>query len=180
MAIASSSPPPEAEAFAEHDHRQCQHQALRHAEDACAQQGARLTSVRRRVLELLWESHQPQTAYELLHRLEQQDGRPVAPPTVYRALEFLQAHGLAHRLASLNAFIGCSADCAAEAGNGRRSLQFLICQGCHHVAELHSPRLESALSAEAEAQGFALGPSVLELVGLCPRCQSAGGGEGLS
>src|SRR3954453_3718975 len=90
----------------DHDHADCVAAALGAAERLCARRGARLTELRRRVLELIWRSHEPIGAYALLDRLGRERGR-VAPPTVYRALEFLIAHGLVHRIASLNAFIGC-------------------------------------------------------------------------
>lgn len=51
--------------------------------------GLRLTALRRRVLELVWQSHKPLGAYDILAVLSEQDGRRAAPPTVYRALDFL-------------------------------------------------------------------------------------------
>ena len=91
----------------EHDHRRCVANALDDAEAVCAERGARLTPVRRRVLEIIWQSHRPLGAYAILEVLSG-EGHSPAPPTVYRALEFLLTHGLVHRLSSLNAFIGCS------------------------------------------------------------------------
>jgi Fur family zinc uptake transcriptional regulator len=75
----------------------------------CAQKGLRLTALRRRVLELVWQSHKPLGAYDILAVLSEQDGRRAAPPTVYRALDFLLENGLVHRISSLNAFVGCDA-----------------------------------------------------------------------
>src|SRR5690606_10698879 len=89
-----------------HDHEQCVSDALAAAEQVCERSGARLTPVRRGVLGLVWQSHRPMGAYDLLDTLAREDDRRPAPPTVYRALDFLQEHGLVHRIASLNAFIG--------------------------------------------------------------------------
>jgi Fur family zinc uptake transcriptional regulator len=80
--------------------------ALRGAERLCTTQGLRLTPIRRRVLELIWQSHRPSGAYEILGQLAA-EGRKPSPPTVYLALGFLLAHGLAHRVSSRNAFVGC-------------------------------------------------------------------------
>ncbi|RMD92342.1 MAG: transcriptional repressor, partial [Alphaproteobacteria bacterium] len=91
-------------AFAPHDHRACAAAALARAEARCRESGLRLTPLRRRVLEILLESHRPLGAYDILARLRA-DGRPAQPPVAYRALDFLVAHGLAHRLHSLNAFL---------------------------------------------------------------------------
>jgi Fur family zinc uptake transcriptional regulator len=90
-----------------HDHSHCVHSALSEADTLCAQKGLRLTALRRRVLELVWQSHKPLGAYDILAVLSEQDGRRAAPPTVYRALDFLLENGLVHRISSLNAFVGC-------------------------------------------------------------------------
>ncbi len=147
-----------------HDHADCLAGALQAAERLCARRGARLTEIRRRVLELVWRSHQPVGAYALLERLGRERGR-VAPPTVYRALDFLIAHGLAHRIASLNAFIGCAHPDRDHIG------QFLVCSGCGSAAELDDRRIDEAIRSPAEAAGFAVERPVIELAGRCPHCR---------
>lgn len=82
-----------------HDHSHCVHTALSEADTLCTQKGLRLTALRRRVLELVWQSHKPLGAYDILGVLSEQDGRRAAPPTVYRALDFLLENGLVHRIA---------------------------------------------------------------------------------
>ena len=75
---------------------------LTEAETLAARRGQRLTKIRRKVLRLLLESSEPSKAYDLLANL---DGEGSAkPPTVYRALDFLQDVGLAHKIESLNAY----------------------------------------------------------------------------
>ncbi|MCW8893915.1 MAG: transcriptional repressor, partial [Deltaproteobacteria bacterium] len=71
----------------EHDHQRCITEAVANAEQLSQEQGQRFTKLRRRVFELVWQQHKPIGAYEVLEQL-QKDGR-AAPPTVYRALEFL-------------------------------------------------------------------------------------------
>ena len=85
-----------------HNHQACVNQALDDARHICQQHNARLTPTRQRVLELIWQSHRPLGAYDVLAQLAA-EGQNAAPPTVYRALDFLQQHGLVHRIASLNA-----------------------------------------------------------------------------
>ena len=53
----------------EHDHRACIEEALSQAEALCRIRGVRLTSLRRRVLEIIWESHAPLGAYDVLERM---------------------------------------------------------------------------------------------------------------
>ncbi len=150
-----------------HDHAACVHAAIREAEAYCHQAGVRLTELRRRVLELVWNSHRPVGAYELLDRLTP-EGRKAAPPTVYRALDFLMEHGLIHRIDSLNAFIGCS-----QPGH-HRDAQFFICKGCGEAAEMLDPKIDRALSREAEQLGFDIEKRTIEVAGLCNRCRKEG------
>ena len=157
-------------AFSErdHDHDGCVMAALDTAERLCTGRGARLTRLRRRVLELVWSSHAPVGAYELLRRLADEQGS-TAPPTIYRALEFLRAHGLIHRIESLNAFIGCPDPTTSHAG------QFLICRTCGAAAELDDPRIERAIARRAAELGFAVETRTVELSGLCPGCRPEDG-----
>ena len=191
-----------------HDHRACVEVALATAARLCLERRARLTPLRRRVLELVWRSHAPVGAYDILGRLSAEHGtaeekgttkekgtakerRPVreksttpseqgtaqgtaaeqgtrrraAPPTVYRALEFLLAQGLIHRIESLNAYVGCVHPDGAHGG------QFLICTGCGATAEVHDPRVDAAVARRAEELGFAVARKTIEVEGLCPPCQ---------
>lgn len=150
-----------------HDHDRCRSRALVAAEELCRRRGLRLTPLRRRVLELVWTSHRPARAYELLDRLRGEHAG-AAPPTVYRALEFLQQAGLVHKLESRNAFIGCPAPHHA-AGS-----EVLICRGCGEAAELVDERLAGLLKELAERTGFQPDDQTLEIVGLCAACRRGG------
>ncbi|HXD37644.1 MAG TPA: transcriptional repressor, partial [Rhodanobacter sp.] len=60
-----------------------------HAVEAASQaRGLRLTPLRKEVLELIASEHKPIKAYDLLALLREKHGN-AAPPTVYRALDFL-------------------------------------------------------------------------------------------
>ena len=149
------------------DHQRCIDTALAHAEDLCRNTHQRLTAIRRRVLELVWRRHKPIGAYEILDLL-QQDGR-TAPPTVYRALDFLQQLGLVHRIASLNAYVGCSLP-GEEAHDGH----FLICESCRALAELDLPEVTLAIERQADDSGFEVRRHTIEILGLCPACRKEG------
>lgn len=154
----------------DHDHGACVDDALARADEICAERGARLTALRRSVLEIVWDSHAPIGAYEILERLQTarradtDEPARAAPPTVYRALDFLLEHGLAHRIESLNAYVGCSRPEAGHAG------RFLICRTCGTAAEIDDGDLEQALAATAERHGFKMHRATLEVAGLCPSC----------
>jgi len=146
-----------------HDHKDCQLQAMRAAERVCALRGVRLTKLRRRVLELVWRSHDPVGAYAILDALRE-DGRTAAPPTVYRALEFLSEQGLVHRIESRNAYLGCADPEHAHAS------QFLICARCGAASELHDGQIQNAIGTSAREVGFRVQHLMVEVVGLCPAC----------
>ncbi len=153
-----------------HDHGHCIAAALKNAEALCTARGARLTRLRRRVLELVWSSHAPVGAYDVLKRLSREHDSAV-PPTVYRALEFLLAHGLVHRIESLNAYVGCADPAEAHAG------QFLICRDCGAAAEIRDPRVNRAIRQGASALGFQVERNTVEVRGVCPACRGRDGGE---
>ena len=159
------APPAERPAFHDggHEHRGCIADALARAEAVCRERGARLTPLRRRVLELVWESHRAVKAYDLLAALGD-EGRAAKPPTVYRTLEFLMEHGLVHRIDSLNAFVGCP-----QPDEGH-SAQFLICGDCGEVSEMNAASIDRAVAAQAAGSGFALSRTIVELHGKCPQC----------
>jgi Fur family zinc uptake transcriptional regulator len=146
-----------------HDHTRCRQQALSQAESYCQTKGLRLTKLRRRVLELVWAGHQPVGAYSLLKMLIS-EGYKAAPPTVYRSLDFLLQHGFIHRIASLNAYVGCS-----HPGDAHEA-QFFICSECGQVAEIGDPFIHTAIAKEAKRLGFHITGQTIEVTGTCSRC----------
>lgn len=157
--------PADDHAFESHDHRRCVRAALAEAKRICHERKGRLTKQRQRVLELVWNSHKPVGAYTVLEQLRA-EGFNGAPPTVYRALDFLLEYGLIHRIESLNAYIGCTHPGAEHAS------QFLICSHCQTVAELDDPKVSRAILSSATRLGFAAADQVIEVRGICAECRS--------
>jgi len=87
-----------------HNHKSCIDHAVQTAEQICKKNDVRLTAIRKRVLELICKNHKAIGAYELLDLFREQDPK-AKPVTIYRALDFLMAVGLVHKIESLNAFI---------------------------------------------------------------------------
>lgn len=154
-----------------HDHDRCMAEALDAAGRVCARRGARLTRLRREVLAILWRDHAPHGAYAILEALRR-EGRRAAPPTVYRALDFLLAHGLVHRIESRNAFVGCPDPRRPHDG------QFLICAECGDTAELSDARIRAAIREGARALGFRVTGETIEIAGLCAHCQEKDAAHG--
>lgn len=155
--------------FARHDHRRCIRTAMEEAESRCTDAGLRLTPARRRVLEILLEEHRALGAYEVLDRM-QAEGLGAQPPAAYRALDFLVAHGFAHRVEGLNAFVAC-----AHPGEDHIPA-FLHCRDCGAVAEAKARPQAGLLEAAAEETGFAIEATTIEAKGLCPACRPRAAG----
>jgi Fur family transcriptional regulator, zinc uptake regulator len=135
---------------------------LAETEALCRTRGARLTPIRRRVLEVLLGTAKPLGAYDLVDALSSQ-GRRLAPITVYRALDFLIEQGLAHRLASRNAYIASS--------NSHGTAAFLICEACGEASEITSPDVSETVRRVLTEQGYQPLARALEITGRCLHCQ---------
>jgi Fur family zinc uptake transcriptional regulator len=152
-----------------HPHRNVQ-ASLAQAAASCQARGVQLTELRRQVLRLILESAQPIGAYALLDRLKEQR-RGAAPPTVYRALDFLLDQGLIHKIERLNAFVGC----AEEPGHGHTHAHphphhFLICGRCGVTAEVCDEAVAAAIHQAAARFGFHVHRTMVEVEGVCVQC----------
>ena len=137
-------------------------------ERLCGQRGLRLTPLRANALRLIADAGRPVKAYELLDQMKATH-EAAAPPTVYRALDFLLEHGFIHKLSSINAYVGCH-----HPGSAQHAVPFLICDGCQSATELEDERIVELLDARARATGFVPQAQTLEVHGLCAACAAAG------
>ena len=128
--------------------------------------GQGLRAVRGGGRKMITEAGKPVKAYELLEWVRATKGVGAdAPPTVYRALDFLMANGFVHKLESVNAFVACH-----HPNSAQHSVPFLICDRCHSAVELEDRDVVAALDARAKALGFQPQAQTLEVHGLCARC----------
>jgi len=139
-----------------------------HAEAVCAERSQKFTPIRRQVLQSLLASHRPLGAYEIIDELAKSMPRP-APITVYRALDFLMANALVHRIESRNAYLAC----AAHDHDATSAVAFLICERCGLVGEIPSASFAQDLNAAARSSGFAPRLSVVEITGTCTHCRKS-------
>ncbi|MFG1391951.1 Fur family transcriptional regulator [Xanthobacter agilis] len=158
---------PPADIAADHDHAQCVATAVARMEACCAHKGLRLTALRRNVTRLLAASHTPLGAYEIVEQLAAA-GESSPPMSVYRALDFLVAEGLAHRIESRNAFLAC-----AHPHDADEVVVFLICERCGLTREVAAHAVGRDLAWAARAAGFTPRQRVLEVAGLCAHCRAA-------
>lgn len=137
--------------------------ALAEAEARCGGDGQRMTAPRRRVLELLLSAPGPVKAYDLIGAFGA-DGEAAKPPTVYRALEFLEKQGFAHRIESLNAYVAC------RLGDEAHAAAFLICGCCGATREVE-PAGSAAFIAAAADGGYQVHSLTIEAHGRCEACR---------
>ena len=146
----------------DHDHAECIAGMLARAEHICGRRQARLTPLRRRVFEIIASSHEALGAYDILGKM----AKRTAPVTVYRALDFLTAHGLVHRIATDNAYVACSG------GHAGAQTLLLICSRCKTVGEAGAGQLARAVASSAQRLGFAVDREIHEVLGLCRHCRA--------
>jgi Fur family zinc uptake transcriptional regulator len=137
---------------------------LKSAETRCETQGQKLTPARRRVLELLMKAGQPVKAYDLISAFSDTAGETAKPPTIYRALEFLEREGLAHRIESLSAYVACRGQ------PGGHAAAFLICDCCGRTEEIAAP-VDEALRGLASEAGYTIQAVAIEARGRCMACR---------
>ncbi|GLQ32951.1 Fur family transcriptional regulator [Litoribrevibacter albus] len=152
-------------AFSHHNHQQCQSSAVSQARELCDKEGVRFTKLREQVFSLIWQSHKPITAYQLLDLIKDGDFS-ATPPTVYRTLDFLLEQGLIHRINSLNAFIGCCQPGEHHTGT------FIICEQCEQAEEVDNDEIVRVIKDVSDHHKFRMKRYVTEIYGLCPQCQS--------
>lgn len=139
----------------------------RQAESLIRQTGTRLTRARTRVLAFLLGQRRPLTHHDIQARLP---GEAIDGVTLYRVLDWLDANGLAHRIAGSDQVWRFSANAGASAGKADHEHAHFQCVRCDSVTcftEIPMPR-RVKLPA-----GFTSQDVDFLIKGLCPRC---GGG----
>jgi Fur family zinc uptake transcriptional regulator len=131
---------------------------------ACARRGLQLTASRAGVVAILAERGAPLGAYAIIEALAMREGKPIAPPTVYRALDFLIEHGFLHRIESRNMFAPC-----AHFDHAHRGVM-LSCQACGRSVEIEDEGVGAAIDRAAHSVGFRPAGGVIEVAGVCAEC----------
>jgi len=139
-------------------------EALRMARRICEERGLRLTTLRQAALVAIASSDRPLGAYHLSSLLDESLGKRVAPPTVYRALDFLLQSGLIARVESRNAYILCE-----KPERAGRSVVFL-CNRCDASTKVADIGLEQLIEADAATVGFQIDKPIIECSGTCRAC----------
>lgn len=120
-----------------------------------------------KILDILVRTGQPMTAYEILAKMNKTNkaAKPIAPTTVYRALDKLIKNNIIHKIESINSFVPC-----AETHRHRES-NFAVCKNCNKVIEIHEHKICELLDKWAKQSGFKIEAEAIELSGYCKDCR---------
>jgi Fur family transcriptional regulator, ferric uptake regulator len=122
------------------------------------EQGLRVSSARRLVLQSLFAGDGPASAEAIAGRT----GLALDLASVYRNLETLETHGLVRHL-----HLGHGPGLYALAGEQR---ELLLCESCFRYIAVESGVLDGVRDALAEATCWQARFSHFPLTGLCPDC----------
>jgi Fur family zinc uptake transcriptional regulator len=140
-------------------------ECLEDAENFCLRRGARLTSLRRLIFEILLTEDKPVKAYEIIEYMRDR-GQRVTPASIYRTLEFLLRHGLAHRINVLNAYVPCTIR------HEKHAVLMFICSACRGATEIDDYILYDGVLSRLDALGISLQDGCIEIQGTCRNCAS--------
>ncbi|MEB3298437.1 MAG: Fur family transcriptional regulator [Candidatus Sericytochromatia bacterium] len=142
-----------------------------HALSRLKEAGYRITTPRRRVIDLLAEAPAALSAYEIRDQLNDR-GEGIDVVSIYRILECLEQNQLVHRVLSSGKYHRCIIETHEPCGLEQQDHchHNLVCRSCGRVTEMHCPGLGDLLVRAAAAAGYALHDHQLELGGTCGDC----------
>ena len=147
-----------------------QKDSIENAKKLLSQTGIRVTDKRLKMLSILLRTETPLSAYEIMHRFNNEYDEQVIANSIYRILNCLIKLNLVHRLASINKYVACNNPvCTVE----QHIPIFVICRLCQKTHESPaSEMLIKKLNRIIESNEFAGDLSEIELKGLCHQCSN--------
>ncbi len=141
---------------------------LAHFTQKLQQNGYRVTSSRRAIIETLLASGGHLSADQLVAKVHE-SAPSVGRMTVYRTLDLLCEMGL---LRTVYQGTGAAHYILLEGGHHHH----LVCDQCHSVVEFDECALEGLGDTLAERFGFQIAGHLVEFYGMCPACQETSAG----
>ncbi len=138
-------------------------------ETACRGRGLQMTALRREVVGIFAQSGQPLGAYTIIQKLSEAQKRIVAPPTVYRTLDFLVDNGFVVKIESRQVYAPCD---HLDHAHDHHGIVF-SCTKCGRTIEVDAEGVDSEIAALAQSLRFKVERKVQEIEGICVDCQSA-------
>jgi Fur family zinc uptake transcriptional regulator len=127
-----------------------------------------MTALRREIVGIFAEADQPLGAYAIIQKLSEAQNRIVAPPTVYRTLDFLVDNGFVVKIESRQAYVACD-----HVGHDHDHHGIVLsCGKCGRAVEIDNNAIDREIFAIAERLGFKIERKVFEVAGLCMQCRN--------
>ncbi len=122
-----------------------------------------LSTKQKLIFDLLKQTKGSMSAYEILDSLR--DDGVSAPPTVYRALNYLISKKLVHKIESLNVFVACN-----HSHEGEDPVLFEICNDCGQTREFSDEKISSQIFEKTDSEKFRIAKTTVEILGQCEKC----------
>lgn len=136
-------------------------------ETACQGRGLQMTALRREVVGIFAREGQPLGAYTIIQKLAEVQKRIVAPPTVYRTLDFLVDNGFVVKIESRQVYAPCD---HVDHAHDHHGIVF-SCTKCGSATEVDAAAVDAELIALAQRLRFKVERKVQEIEGICASCQ---------
>ena len=137
-------------------------------ETAGRRAGLQMTALRRNIASIFAEADQPLGAYAIIQKLSEAQNRIVAPPTVYRTLDFLVDNGFVVKIESRQAYVACD-----HVGHNHDHHGIVFsCGRCGRTVEIDSHPVDKEVAAIAETLKFKVERKVFEVDGACADCRA--------
>lgn len=137
-------------------------------ETACEGRGLQMTALRREVVGIFAEADHPLGAYTIIQKLSEMQNRIVAPPTVYRTLDFLVDNGFVVKIESRQAYVACD-----HIGHDHDHHGIVFsCIKCGRTVEVESAAIDRDVAAMAARLDFEVLRKVFEVAGTCAECRA--------
>lgn len=135
----------------------------------CQQNQLSLTPLREHVLDIILTEKGVIKAYQVLAKMQGKSQTIVAPPTVYRTLDFWADAGVLHKIDAINGYIVCRHRHEHEKSTSTPFI--LVCRTCGAVFEYGLPDLWEQLHHALQQKHFIPDTDHVVLTGICQKCQ---------
>ena len=138
-------------------------------EAVCQERGLQMTALRRDIVEIFAVAEHPLGAYAVIQKLSEARSRSIAPPTVYRTLDFLVENGFVVKIESRQAYVACD-----HIGHDHDHHGIVFsCQRCGRTSEINSQAIDVEIAAIADRLAFKSERKMIEVNGTCSICAAA-------
>lgn len=147
-----------------HSHQKCVDKLIKQAREICIKNNLRLTPLREKILEIIFQNHKAIKAYDVLKELEKHNISD-KPPTIYRALDFFITNKIIHKIHCINSYLVCSHP------GMHNDCSLFICEKCNSVEENCDNNISKLIVEDAKNNNFTIKNKNIEILGICQNCQ---------